>query len=175
MNCPACEKSLKEVDAGDIKIDICDSGCWGVWFDWQEIKKFEEPHEFDITGLYSGSPSSDVKKKQGVRFCPKCNEELCRRFYDMKGEVEIDQCLRCSGIWLDTNELMQIRAQYKTEAERLKQADLWLNSELKSAEEDLRQDTAEKLNISNAEVDRRANDNQIDPSVLRKIFSPFFR
>ncbi len=90
MNCPACESSLTEVAAGDIKVDICAQGCGGVWFDWKEIKKFDEPHEFPVDNLI-GKELGNPSKKQGVRFCPKCEEELCRRFYDMKGEVEVDQ------------------------------------------------------------------------------------
>ena len=45
MECPACGKTLKEVTAKDIKVDVCDGGCGGIWFDQFELQKVDEPHE----------------------------------------------------------------------------------------------------------------------------------
>lgn len=39
--------------------------------------------------------------------CPKCNGELQAR---TRGEVEIDVCQACGGIWLDSGELEKITA-----------------------------------------------------------------
>lgn len=36
-------------------------------------------------------------------YCPRCQTELVRRFY--KGEIEVDSCPECRGMWLDLNEL----------------------------------------------------------------------
>ena len=131
MKCPACSSTLSAVKAGEITVDVCKGGCGGVWFDERELKKCDEERE--IAGSLIVAAVSDRKtvSHAGPRPCPKCsNELLFRRFYDVKNEVEVDQCLKCSGIWLDTGELGTIRAQYKTEVERLKAADHYLSGVL---------------------------------------------
>jgi Zn-finger nucleic acid-binding protein len=38
--------------------------------------------------------------------CPKCAEQLTKKFY--KGMMEVDYCPNCRGMWLDFNELDQL-------------------------------------------------------------------
>jgi len=33
MECPACNRQLKEMEIGDIVVDVCENGCGGIWFD----------------------------------------------------------------------------------------------------------------------------------------------
>ena len=33
----------KNIDG--VQLDVCDGGCGGIWFDWFELQKFDEPHE----------------------------------------------------------------------------------------------------------------------------------
>ena len=42
-------------------------------------------------------------------------------------EVEIDHCIECGGIWLDSGELGKIRDQFETEADREKAADAYFD------------------------------------------------
>lgn len=173
MKCPACEGSLNECKIGDVALDICQSGCGGVWFDWKELKKFDEPHEVIPEGVLKSSNSS--RKKSGVRFCPKCEgEELCLRYNDIKNEVEIDQCLKCSGIWLDTGELKKIRSQYQTEEERFKAADNWLASSLKKYQEEMVVDTAIKTGKTIEEIVRIGSDDVIEQSALTQAIHQVF-
>jgi len=137
MNCPACDKQLKEISTGEVKVDVCNSGCRGVWFDEFELKKFDEPHEFQAQIIFASTEQpGKVNREEKVRYCPRCTGEvLWRRFNDIKDEVEVDQCPKCSGIWLDLGELLTIRSQYKTEAERQKAADEYLSGQLDAAKE----------------------------------------
>ncbi|MFO7678412.1 MAG: zf-TFIIB domain-containing protein [Chloroflexota bacterium] len=50
-------------------------------------------------------------------YCPKCDHELQHR---RLAEVEVDQCLKCQGVWLDLGELPALRRQKNTSyAERV--------------------------------------------------------
>jgi len=125
MNCPACFNVLQEVTVGDIKVDICEGGCGGIWFDQFEFKKFDEPHESTGEGLL------DVKRDESVsvdhtkrRRCPRCGDiVMMRHFFSVKKEVEIDECPGCAGIWLDADELNKIRSLFASEQEKNKAAD----------------------------------------------------
>jgi len=55
-----------------------------------------------------------------------------KRYFSIKRQVEIDECAKCGGIWLDQGELEVLRSQYKTEDERLKAADQLYNELVKS-------------------------------------------
>lgn len=176
LNCPACSKPLDGVIAGDITIDLCMNGCGGIWFDWNELKKFDEPHEFAPELALASPKAVDRNAIADLRACPRCaGEVLCRRYYDIKNEVEVDQCLKCSGIFLDAGELLTIRSQYSTEAERIKAADVYLASHLKEHQEEIERATAEKMNVPVSEVRRMASDNVIESSRLRKLFHSFMR
>ncbi len=131
MKCPACDDTLIEIKAGDILIDVCSSGCGGIWFDQFEMLKFDEPHEFVNDNILLGKGEGKTiihEDGQGARSCPKCDETafLIRRAYSIKEQIEVDQCSKCSGIWLDVGELNQIRSEYDTEEQRQKSADEFL-------------------------------------------------
>lgn len=131
--CPTCATDLKVKQLGEIQVDICEESCGGIWFDDLEIKKFDDSDETPGEALLSTIPRGATREKQSTapRPCPKCmGEMLFRRFYDVQNQVEVDQCLKCSGIWLDPGELSQIRSQFKTEAERYAAADAYLDKQL---------------------------------------------
>ena len=147
MKCPACQNTLTEIKAGDVFVDVCQGGCGGVWFDEFELKKFDEPHEFAGEAILSAArnPSTIFDSNQ-IRHCPRCaGEELCRRYYDIKGQVEVDQCLRCSGIWLDVGELGSVRSQYTTEAERQQAADNYLAGLMDTTKNNLSEESKMRL------------------------------
>lgn len=158
MECPACGKTLSQLALGDITVDACKEGCGGVWFDHNEIVKFDEPHEFQTSEILTLA-----KEKQAVRIdhakrkpCPKCaGETLVRQFFDVKNEVEIDQCWNCAGIWLDTGEINAIRAQYKSYEDRERAVNAYVDTQLKQAADELAVDTDEQLQRYNAETQNR--------------------
>lgn len=110
MECPACSSELVETKAAGIEIDICSNGCGGVWFDRDEITRFDEAHELLPQDILSAKRSSEYTLNPFPRKCPRCSEQhLMRQSYDPKNPVEIDACWRCGGIWLDIGELEAIR------------------------------------------------------------------
>jgi Zn-finger nucleic acid-binding protein len=129
MKCPSCENDLTQMVAGDVTVDVCRGGCGGVWFDRFEMQKFDEPDE------HAGEALIDIEKDESVRIdhsqrrtCPKCGDILMlRHFYSPKREIEIDECPKCGGFWLDAGELAALREQYKTEEERRRAADEYVD------------------------------------------------
>jgi Zn-finger nucleic acid-binding protein len=111
MKCPACGRALQTITAGDVSVEVCKGGCGGLWFDSHELQKFDEPQET------AGEVLLDVPRDEKVkvdhtrkRSCPKCDRVMMlRRFFNVKRQVEIDECPRCAGVWLDSGELGTIR------------------------------------------------------------------
>lgn len=120
MKCPRCDQSLKEVGSKGIKVDTCNNGCCGIWFDAYELKRMDEPHEPVEDLIFSIKPKPGIKLKTGKIRCPRCVDTiyLMRHFFSVKQDVEVDHCAGCGGYWLDFGELHRIRAEYKTETER---------------------------------------------------------
>lgn len=147
MKCPACSNALSPEKFGDITLDICKDGCGGIWFDHGELQSFDERAEFSGNRMLSlpGKKSVTIDR-EAPRPCPKCEtEDLIRLWYDPAQQIELDQCLKCWGLWTDTGELTGIRAQYETMAERQKAADEYLDTNFKSAAEGLAEETKRKV------------------------------
>lgn len=129
MKCPACGNILTLMVAGDVTVNVCEHGCGGIWFDWFELKKLDQPHESAGEAILNLACNRDVAvdltKK---RPCPKCDNVVMRQhFCSVKKQVTVDECPNCGGVWLDAGELTQIRSQFKTEAERKQAAEEYYN------------------------------------------------
>lgn len=126
MKCPACERTLVEKNVGDLAVDVCESGCAGLWLDNFELEKVDERHEsageelLDVEGDPSLRPDDD--RPYG---CPKCGGEyvMHRHFFTVRREIEVDECPGCGGVWLDGGELGALRRQFETEETRDEAAD----------------------------------------------------
>lgn len=147
MKCPACARALTEQSVGGVQVDVCVGGCGGIWFDDRELKRFDDAGDIDASPLLALEKDAHVRTDtNAIRYCPRCTaEELCRRFYDVKRRVEVNQCLHCSGIWLDVGELREIRAQFASEAERQAAGDRYLEGQLERTEEAIEIDSARRL------------------------------
>ena len=124
MKCPACNQSMKQVQAADVTVDVCDGGCGGLWFEQCEMEKFDEPHEGGGEALLevARNPSVSVDRTQRLR-CPKCPDSvMMRHFFSSKRQVEIDECPTCAAFWLDAGELAEIRTLFPSEEARRKAA-----------------------------------------------------
>lgn len=121
MNCPACERPLEQRTFEDVALDVCGTGCGGVWFDQFEFRKFDEPHEAAGAGLLDLEGASTRPTGADDRLeCPRCADGtvLRRRFFSTKRQVEVDECPACAGIWLDVGELRDLRSQFPSEEAR---------------------------------------------------------
>lgn len=124
MKCPVCEHDLTEIGAESIKVDACKNGCGGIWFDHFELDKVDEEHEEDGEKLLDieTDPSITVDHEKR-RSCPVCGDVIMmRHFYSVKRQVQVDECPKCGGYWLDVGELATLRRQFETEEERRKAA-----------------------------------------------------
>lgn len=120
MKCPSCKHELEEKKIEDIHVDICSTGCGGIWFDNFELKKVDESHEAAGEELLNINKNRDIHVDLSTkRLCPKCdNQPMIRHFASVKKDVEVDECPSCGGYWLDDGELGKIRTQFETEEER---------------------------------------------------------
>lgn len=120
MKCPACGNAMKEVQIQGINVDVCEGGCGGVWFDWFELKKVDEPHEAAGEHLLNvARDPSVVVDQEARRTCPRCEGQVMwRHFASVKREVSVDECPACAGFFLDHGELNTIREQFASEEER---------------------------------------------------------
>lgn len=50
MHCPACQKSMKPLRIGDVRIDECPQ-CRGIWFDKGELKEAKDEISPDLRFL----------------------------------------------------------------------------------------------------------------------------
>jgi Zn-finger nucleic acid-binding protein len=113
MKCPACFNPLKEIQVGSLKVDVCQGGCGGIWFDAFELERVDEEDEA------AGEPLLHIERDERIvldssrkRECPRCaGIKLHRHFFSAKRRVEVDQCPNCGGYWLDSGELEQIRTE----------------------------------------------------------------
>ena len=124
MKCPACSNVLTPRTVEDLVVDACSGGCGGLWFDQYELRKVDAKMERQGEELLDIKANPDtVIDRSAPRKCPKCEGmAMIRHFYSAKQEVEVDECPKCGGFWLDQGELRRIRDQYATDEERKKAA-----------------------------------------------------
>jgi len=124
MNCPSCKLELHEMSAGGLRIFACKGGCGSLWFSRFELLKL------DTSKHGNGERLLRVSRTQGVRFfrdveaiCPHCETSLLlRHFFCRERDVEVYQCPKCGGFWIDSGELADIvKSAFATE-EKQKQA-----------------------------------------------------
>ncbi len=116
---------MTEVQVGSVKVDVCQGGCGGIWFDAFELQRVDEEHEA------AGDQLLDIQCDETItvdysrkRTCPRCLDvKLKRHFSSARREVEVDECPNCGGYWLDAGELARIRLEkgQAGKAEKLRQ------------------------------------------------------
>ena len=101
------------MQVGRVRVDVCQGGCGGIWFDAFELQQVDDETEA------AGQPLLKIERDERLvidrnrkRQCPRCpGVKLHRHFFSAKRKVEVDQCPGCAGYWLDAGELAQIRAE----------------------------------------------------------------
>ena len=113
MKCPACQGPLREKSAGGMTLDTCYGGCGGIWFDQKELERVDARAATTLHTIWQ-SPNYKVSPTD-PRPCPRCaNEILMRRWFSELEQIEIDQCTKCGGVWLDAGEFSRICAEVGT-------------------------------------------------------------
>ena len=112
MKCPACTGTLREKGAGGMTLDVCYGGCGGIWFDATELERVNARAATTLHTIWQ-VPTAEVQLSE-PRVCPRCPEQLLeRKWFSDSRKVEIDQCPRCGGIWLDAGEFTRIYDEIK--------------------------------------------------------------
>lgn len=108
--CPHCWEPLaeeqREVFGPDVTVDVCPE-CDGEFLDEGEIKRLtgdRDLHEL-LTEYLAREAESEL-------VCPACGGLMDAEMIDVEdqeGEVEVDVCHDCHGIWLDDGELAKLQ------------------------------------------------------------------
>ena len=119
MKCPVCKTEMTEQDFGGVKIDVCKDGCKGMWFDWFELTKLDEKNEgFGETLQEALKYPRANDENRGQINCPKCSIPMQVHKYQSAKEVNVDECYKCAGFFLDSGELKAIRDNFMSEQEQ---------------------------------------------------------
>jgi len=111
MNCPRCKTELQEnIIQGyteNLIVDHCPN-CQGTWLDRGEIgpiQKVVEPVFWENRDI----PNKDEQYEN--LYCPSCDEASAMEKipHPRDKKVILDQCVKCSGIWLDHGEIRAIQ------------------------------------------------------------------
>ena len=119
---------LTRLTVGKLTVDVCQGGCGGIWFDNFELKKVDDPQEFEGASLLHVAKDDHVTvDPERRRHCPKCpNIVMMRHFFSEQRQVEVDVCPNCNGVWLDAGELELIRKENATAAAKENAAKAYL-------------------------------------------------
>ena len=100
LTCPRDNAGLREivvdVPGRDVRVDVCPS-CGGMWLDAGELRRLTCDRRLSdyLTKDIGTRTSSPV-------VCPACGHLMD---VERAEDVEVDVCLECRGVWLDTGEL----------------------------------------------------------------------
>jgi hypothetical protein len=93
-------------------LDVCYGGCGGIWFDATELERVSASAATTLHTIWN-VPTSNVKLTE-PRMCPRCPDlVLERKWFSETKQVEIDQCPKCGGVWLDAGEFTRIYDEIK--------------------------------------------------------------
>ncbi|MEW6280240.1 MAG: zf-TFIIB domain-containing protein [Candidatus Eremiobacterota bacterium] len=114
--CPACRKiALRPFqDPGTgLEIDACPE-CQGLWFDGGELRQFFQSKalqtRFFLEDHVEPLQTVGYTISTRARACPRCRTGMKE---NLVGDINVDRCEKCNGIWLDHGELKRIVYKYK--------------------------------------------------------------
>ncbi len=108
LTCPACRGELapQKCDFSTLEIDCCFT-CRGLWFDRNELRRlFSSPKLYKKFRLPEYNFRVKLKDAPPQRICPRCEEKPLRE--TALGDVVVDECDGCLGIWLDSGEVSRL-------------------------------------------------------------------
>jgi Zn-finger nucleic acid-binding protein len=121
LSCPACDKTMKKifVPAEGINLDICIDGCGGIFFDNREYILFDEQHE-NIDDILAAVKDKTFERadETEVRICPVCKVAMIKNYSSVDEQIQVDDCYKCGGKFLDNGELIKIRKEYENDKQR---------------------------------------------------------
>ncbi len=113
-HCPKCGKPMGLIQLEGIEVDLCPR-CTGMWFDAGELSR-ASGLEFRDTA--TGRALAGARRTQ--HGCPSCAVPLYERELDRGSGIFIDQCPKCSGLFLDRGELAQTQKYFRAKGAPLR-------------------------------------------------------
>ena len=128
MTCSVCGKEMVQKNFG-VNVDVCENGCKGMWFDRDELQMLDEKNDGLGAALENALryPRSNAGNRGQIK-CPTCSIPMHAHRYKRAREVNVDECYKCGGFFLDSGELTEIRDNYMTDAEISAYADKIVDS-----------------------------------------------
>jgi membrane associated rhomboid family serine protease len=118
--CPHCRHHLlSPLREGSVELDAC-MRCGGLWFDRGELTQVIDASVGKAVQLREALAGLDSRGEVTTMACPSCyrhedpavrqgsNYLVAYRFEEL-GNVEIDVCETCQGLWLEKGELAQVQ------------------------------------------------------------------
>ena len=113
--CPVCHTELKSVLFYNVEVNYCPR-CLGMWFDkgGLEMAKDNKDKELRWINIDLWKDITKFRISPGKRLCPVCRMPLYEVYYGDRenlpqaGQITIDVCNVCHGIWLDRAEFKKI-------------------------------------------------------------------
>lgn len=102
--CPKCNVDLFTQQGKDIDYSLCDR-CCGMWIEWSHLSNLLTRRGEKIDAATLRSELSQGGSPSGL-LCPSCRNRFLRGTNILGNEV--DWCLGCRGIFLDSGELEKI-------------------------------------------------------------------
>lgn len=102
--CVKCNSILDKATFQGLEVDLCPK-CGGLWLDRGEISRASKLPEAELArlrALLTGTPGPPPIPTEAIAPCPVCPGSLAEV---MLGNVRVDYCSRCQGIFLDKGEL----------------------------------------------------------------------
>ena len=125
MKCPSCENALTQHTVGGVTLFACDGGCGGYWIRRSAQKQLREAAAGAGAALLSLPRAEGVRTFRDVQhICPDCaNTMLYRHCFSRKLDLEIDQCSKCGGFWVEVGRLADILTHDMPEENRKQQVE----------------------------------------------------
>ena len=97
-HCPKCAAPMWPMELQNVEVDLCVK-CQGMWFDRGELAKASGTE-------FQEAASAETLRggRRPGRSCPDCAVPLYEHELVAESDVMIDQCPRCSGLFLDKGE-----------------------------------------------------------------------
>jgi len=102
--CVKCNSVLDRATFQGLEVDVCPK-CGGLWLDRGEITRAAKLPEAELgrlRGLLTGAKGPPPVPTENVAHCPACPGNLAEM---LLGNVHVDYCGKCHGIFLDRGEL----------------------------------------------------------------------
>ncbi|CAI2716895.1 TFIIB-type zinc ribbon-containing protein [Nitrospina watsonii] len=124
LQCPSCENRLALRRVAALDLHVCDGGCGGYWIERNSLKRMPERPPGAGVELLSVPRADGIHTFRDLHhICPHCrNTILYRHWFSRKLNLEIDQCAKCAGFWVEVGSLADILTEDGPEEEKARRA-----------------------------------------------------